>query len=85
MSKLAEVKIVFASGHVETFDIDLEKTDDLSTEALEDGIITLAKMHGGHGAGEKTVDTIWALMGRSPLAAYCVNSKNVDFVSVRVK
>jgi hypothetical protein len=85
MNKVAEVKIVFASGHVETFDVDLALDDDLSPQEWEDGIIAFTKMHCGHGNNEKNLNAMWALMSKSPVASYCVNSKNVDFVSVKVK
>ncbi len=86
MNKVAEVKIVFASGHIEIFDVDLiALDDDLSPQELEDGIIAFTKMHCGHGSNEKNINAMWALMSKSPVASYCVNIKNVDFVSVKVK
>jgi hypothetical protein len=82
---IAEVRIVFASGHVETFDIEMELPEGYSSEQIQDDIITLTKSHAGHGDGNRCIDTMWALISNKPLSSYCVNTKNVDFVSIKVK
>jgi hypothetical protein len=85
MTKVVEVKIVFASGHVEFFDIDIDMDDQPSYEDFEKGIIDLVKAHAGHNTDGKKIDAAWAVMSKFPMHAYCVNSNNVDFVSMRVK
>ena len=84
MNKVVEVKIVFASGHVETFDIDIDMDELPSAEDFENGIMDLTKAHAGHNTDRQKIDAAWAIMSKSPLHTYCVNSKNVDFVSMRV-
>jgi hypothetical protein len=78
----AIVKIVFTSGHVEFLDIDLEIPDNMSAEELQESLIAMAKAHAGHGDGGANLNALWALASKSGPSAYCVNSKNIDFVSV---
>jgi hypothetical protein len=81
----AAVKIVFSSGHIEFLDIDIEIPDHLSAEELQDTLIGIAKVHAGHADGGKNLNAVWALASKSGPSAYCVNNKNVDFVSVVLK
>ncbi len=82
---MAEVRIVFASGHIETFDMEIEVPEDHDPQQLQDDLISLAKATCGHGINGGSLDAMWALMTKTPLKAYCINTRNVDFLTIKVK
>lgn len=81
MKRTVKVHIIFNSGHVHDYTMDISAAEDVSDDELEESLLTLSKAMSGH-AERGNLDAMWAMIHNKPLSVFSINTAQVAFVSL---